>query len=298
MKHQLRAEFGKGVTCTVCQKSWPKPPPPKDLCPLPPYITPSLASIPYGAMTMAQFEERKCAERGNRAREIGKLVDGTIIVMPYFPFVDSRCPTCRAIVRHRHDVAPHACHACQLREQRATDHAASTAWAQALLNNPDRFCILDTETTGLIKANQPMPQIVEIAVISGDGRPLLESLVRPDTAVPSAATAIHGIADLEVAKSPNWGIVGRLLRDAVAGRRVLVYNLGFDGPIIEALNVAYGLPRLSFSGECAMERYAAWVGDWNNRFKSYTWQPLPSSKHRAIGDCEAALMVLKRMAGK
>ena len=45
-----------------------------------------------------------------------------------------------------------------------------------------------------------------------------------------------------------------------------------------------------------METYAEWVGEWSDYFGSYKWQPLPGGDHDAVGDAQAALAVLRRMA--
>jgi hypothetical protein len=47
---------------------------------------------------------------------------------------------------------------------------------------------------------------------------------------------------------------------------------------------------------CAMKRYAAFVGEWSERYEDYAYQPLPGGDHRALGDARAALAVLRRMA--
>lgn len=44
-----------------------------------------------------------------------------------------------------------------------------------------------------------------------------------------------------------------------------------------------------------MERYAEYYGDWNDYHESYRWQPL-NGGHRALGDAQAALKRLHKMA--
>lgn len=48
--------------------------------------------------------------------------------------------------------------------------------------------------------------------------------------------------------------------------------------------------------ECAMERYAAWHGDWHEYFGSYTWQRLGGG-HTAAGDCQTVIDRLAEMTG-
>ncbi|NDD11792.1 MAG: hypothetical protein EB072_03880 [Betaproteobacteria bacterium] len=53
---------------------------------------------------------------------------------------------------------------------------------------------LDTETTGLSPSSGD--KIVEIAIVDGSGRILLNSLVDPGRAIPWHATNVHGITDI------------------------------------------------------------------------------------------------------
>lgn len=47
--------------------------------------------------------------------------------------------------------------------------------------------------------------------------------------------------------------------------------------------------------ECAMLKYSCFVGEWSERYHDYKYQALGGG-HRAVGDCQATLAVLKRMA--
>jgi hypothetical protein len=47
--------------------------------------------------------------------------------------------------------------------------------------------------------------------------------------------------------------------------------------------------------ECAMERYAAWHGDWHEYWGSYTWQKL-GGPHGATDDCQTVIDRLGMMA--
>jgi uncharacterized OB-fold protein len=49
------------------------------------------------------------------------------------------------------------------------------------------------------------------------------------------------------------------------------------------------------SWECAMAEYAVFYGDWNERYRNYSYQALRGG-HRAVGDCRACLDLLHRMA--
>lgn len=182
----------------------------------------------------------------------------------------------------------------QAREARAREVAELAAWAAAALDDPN-VVILDTETTGL----EDGARIVDIAVVTGAGDVLLDTLVDPGEPIPAEASAIHGITDAMVAGAPTFAEVLPMLAGAVTGRRVLAYNLGFDEG---RLRYEFGLLGVDADGwlaaarwEDAMVPYSDWVGEWSEWHGNYRWQRL-NGGHRALGDCLAVIDCLKVMA--
>lgn len=188
------------------------------------------------------------------------------------------------------------------RQARAAEVAELAAWARDALADPN-VVILDTETTGL----GDDARIVDIAVATGSGEVLLDTLVNPGEPIPCEATDIHGITDEMVAGAPTFtGIAGQLAA-VLAGRRVIIYNKTYDVGILafelrrlfadagdgrEAL-VAAWMAQAGF--EDAMEPYSDWVGEWNDYHGNYRWQRL-NGGHRALGDCLAVIECLHAMA--
>jgi len=189
------------------------------------------------------------------------------------------------------------------REARARAVADLAAWARAALADP-RARILDTETTGL----DDDARIVDIAVVTGDGRVLIDTLINPGEPIPPSATAIHGITDEMVAGAPGFGEILPALRSAVHGKRVLIYNDVFDvarlgrevnrhhgesGEILEVGRKWFAVHEAE--PEDAMVPYSDWVGEWSQWHGNYRWQPLGGA-HRALGDCLAVIGCLGAMA--
>jgi hypothetical protein len=46
-----------------------------------------------------------------------------------------------------------------------------------------------------------------------------------------------------------------------------------------------------------MLQYAAFVGEWEEYYRAYKYQRLPSAGHSAVEDCLATLDVIRTMAG-
>lgn len=170
------------------------------------------------------------------------------------------------------------------------DHAIS--WARNLLGRRN-WVILDTETTGL----GPEAEIVQLGILAPSGQVLLDTLVRPLDPIPAGATAIHGITGAMVASAPRFSGVYEELSRLLTGQLVVVYNAAYDRRILQqTCRRALRLLPTAWGWACAMEQYAAFVGDWSDYHGNYRWQPLPGGDHTAIGDCKATLEVIKRMA--
>lgn len=173
------------------------------------------------------------------------------------------------------------------------DRDKASEWARSLLACPD-CAILDTETTGLSREDE----IVQVAVLSADGRVLLDTLVRPTRSIPPDATAIHGITDRDVAGAPIFPEIYDQLRALLEANRIVIYNAEFDLRLLNQTLLKYGLPKWTFPPDrvdCAMLRYSAWIGEiWGDG--SYKWQKLVGGDHSALGDCRATLALIRRMA--
>jgi hypothetical protein len=191
-------------------------------------------------------------------------------------------------------------------EERAREQAAEAArrdelaelrqWAVDALADPNTV-ILDTETTGL----HDTARIVDIAVVTAAGETLLNTLVNPGVPIPAESTDIHGITDAMVAAAPTFAKTLPDLENALAGKRVLIYNRAYDTARIRhelELHLDGTDPAAAWMArhtwEDAMEPYSAWYGEWSERHGNYRWQRLGGA-HRAHGDCLAVIGCLKAM---
>lgn len=176
-----------------------------------------------------------------------------------------------------------------------TDRSNAVKWARSVLENPQDYCILDTETTGLDDT-----EVVEIAIINLEGETLLDTLVKPIIPILDEVIAIHGITDKMVADAPTFPEVYPQLLEILANKKedtVLVYNLGFDRSVLNYCCDLHQLKKLGLKkkGDCLMLWYAQWYGEWSSHWNDYQWQKL-NSGHRALTDCFAVLDLLKEMA--
>lgn len=177
---------------------------------------------------------------------------------------------------------------------RTADRERASAWAREVLTGPT--VIIDTETTGL----GDTAEVVQLAVVGLDGRPLLDTLIRPVRPIPAGASRIHHITDDLVAGAPRFAQVAPMLAKAVSGRNVIIYNAEYDARIINYCwsqsRQLGAVPAEILGADCAMLQYAAYAGAWNAYHGNYRWQKLPGACHGAVGDCIATIALLQRMA--
>ncbi|MHB0878039.1 MAG: 3'-5' exonuclease [Anaerolineae bacterium] len=163
--------------------------------------------------------------------------------------------------------------------------------------------VLDTETTGL----RGTDEIVQVAVITADGEPLLDTLVRPTRPIPPEVVRIHGITDDDVRLAPTGAEVCVELARILHGRLVCTYNAPFDSRMLEQTASAWFAPVASYRAECVMRLYADYAAQWDARHGSNRWFSLgiaarqcglgPFRQHDALSDARITAQVLRHVAG-
>ena len=171
------------------------------------------------------------------------------------------------------------------------DRNQSIQWTKEVLQDPN-LIILDTETTGL----DGDAEVVQIAIIDGNGNILFNSLVKPLRGIRSEALAINHITEAMVENAPTFKDIFPTLQKIIEDKRLVIYNANYDMRVMHQSGDDLP-PFFNVIVNCAMEAYAKYVSDWNDYYGSYRWQKLPSGDHSALGDCLATLKLIKQMAG-
>lgn len=199
------------------------------------------------------------------------------------------------------------------------------AWAHYRISNPAEWGVLDTETTHL------QGEVIEIVIVDPVGHVLLESLVRPLGRMSAEARTLHGITDEQLADAPSFAELWPRIYSVLSQvRYVITYNAPFDRERLAASCALAGLALYTGSGavrraklygarlrettpvvlavewECLMEKYAHFHGKRSRR--GFVPQSLATACsqlrirhtqwHRARGDTEAALKVIRCLANK
>ena len=153
---------------------------------------------------------------------------------------------------------------------------------------------LDTETTGLYP---PMDKIVEIAIIDGNGKILLNSLVNPEREIPLEVINIHRIDNEMVKSSPILKNLEPELFEILNDKKLIVYNLSFDIRFLPR-HIVDSVREM----DCCMLRFAEVYGEWNDYYGNYKWKSLSTAAnhvgykwegvaHRALADTLACRAV-------
>lgn len=163
---------------------------------------------------------------------------------------------------------------------------------------------LDTETTGLDRG----AEVCALALVDSAGVVLLDTLVKPTVPITLNATEVHGITNEMVADAPPFKDVYPQFVEAVAGRRVVMYNAAFDLRMIGHSLTAAKLEQAAIlNADCAMLLYADFYGEWNTYRHSTRWQSLVAAArqcelewigtaHRALADAEMTRKIVLHMA--
>ncbi len=83
---------------------------------------------------------------------------------------------------------------------------------------------MHSKTTGAAE----QAEVVEIAILDSAGNPLIDALVKPKRHIRPNATEEHGITDEMVENAPKWTEVLPEVEEALAHKKVCVYDLNSE----------------------------------------------------------------------
>lgn len=167
--------------------------------------------------------------------------------------------------------------------------------------DPSKILFYDLETTGL-SPNQN-DEILQLAVINGNGEVLMNTLVKPmHKRKWTDAEAIHGISPEMVKDAPDIFDILNRLQELINDAEWLVgYNsLGFDDKFLRAA----GIDLSSVNEFDVMLEYAERYNDFNERKGNRRWSKLTEAAHRwdyrfpahdALNDAKATLYIFQKM---
>lgn len=198
------------------------------------------------------------------------------------------CSVCGRIVKHKNRLSEGKCSDCIFEEERESIRDVF----KSFLENKDKYVILDTETTGLSGCDR----IIEISIIDLDGNILLDTLVYTDVQIDEEAYMVNGITKEMLSNKPTIKELSSKLNEIFKDKTVLIYNSDFDTRMLYQSGY-----KNNINTECLMHLYMDLCG--SDRFISlsnammyegvHTYQ-----NHRALGDCNCCLALIKAISNK
>ena len=171
-----------------------------------------------------------------------------------------------------------------------------------LLNtSPEKIIVFDTETTGLNPYGND--EILQLAIINGNGGELFSSYIKPDLRKTWAKAAeVNGITPRMVKDSPHFEDVEEQVQEIFNNADLIVgYNVEFDLRFIEASGIKLKKKVNIFD---VMREYAVVRGVQDNYYGDYKWCKLEQcaraykykfNAHDALEDAKATLHCYKSL---
>lgn len=164
------------------------------------------------------------------------------------------------------------------------------------------LAFLDTETTGL----DTDAQIIEIAIIDGNGDVLVDLRLKPSVPIDERAQAVHGISLTDLSDSPLWPDVEDTIKAALIGKKVVIYNADFDTRLLRQTAAAFGRETEWIDNlvtDCAMAGAVRRYGATNLHGTISLANAVSRSgcgwhgkEHSALGDALTTLALVRKIA--
>jgi DNA polymerase-3 subunit epsilon/CBS domain-containing protein len=163
--------------------------------------------------------------------------------------------------------------------------------------------VIDTETTGLDPAKARLLEFAALTLAAGrlDAAAPLRVLVRPDVAIPPAATRIHGIDDAAVAAAPAFASVAPEISAALADAVVVGHSVGFDIAVLARefarAGIAWSPPR-ALDTRMLAEIAAPGLAGYSLESLAAWLEVDVAKRHSAAGDAETTARIFLALLPK
>lgn len=167
-------------------------------------------------------------------------------------------------------------------------------------STPQKFSLIDIETTGSFKRGQ---KIIEIAIINIDGDEVVEeftTLLNPEMRIPYFITALTGITNEDVEHAPKFFEVAKKIVQMTQDRIFVAHNVFFDFNFIkhEFSELGFSFNRDKLCTVRLARKYLPGHRSYSLGELSKNLSIVNTGRHRAMGDAQATFELFKLIQKK
>lgn len=200
------------------------------------------------------------------------------------------CIKCQDILSSKNKLTDGKCYRCIRIEEEEAHAETIREEFKYILQNKDKYIILDTETTGLGDDDQ----IVEIAIIDLDDNTLLNTRIYTEVPISPEASYVNGIKNSDLVGMPTIKDINSLIQNILKDKTVLIYNDEFDVRMLYQSGYEGDI-----NSQCIMNLYKDYMssGRWIGLQRALNIEGIDIIQdHSAVGDCKCVLELIKKIA--
>jgi len=159
------------------------------------------------------------------------------------------------------------------------------------------YVAFDFETTGLSPDNDRITEIGAIKIdVNGNEVDRFTSLVNPQMHLPSRVAALTGLNDEILRKAPTIEHVLPEFLQFVQGYPLMAWNVSFDKNFLEKSACRCNIDcEVEYADALVWARKTYDLPSYKQDLVAEHIKYVPTAKHRAAGDCETLLAIIKDM---
>lgn len=161
--------------------------------------------------------------------------------------------------------------------------------------------VLDIETTGLSPYRHKITEIAAVKVVNGEVIDTFQTLINPETPIPSFITRLTGINDDMVRDAPTVDKILPNLKEFLGNDIIVAHNASFDYKFISHNLFLHEKKHLSNPKLCTVKLANRVHSDLPSKKLSALCQHygfVNENAHRAMSDVEATVKVFYEMVHK
>lgn len=202
------------------------------------------------------------------------------------------CIKCQDILSSKNKLIDGKCYRCIRIEEEEAHAETIREEFKYILQNKDKYIILDTETTGL----EYYDEIIEIGIIDMDSNIILDTLIYTEKPISIGAANVHHVSATDLIGKPTIKDLNDRLNEIFKDKIVLIFNESFDVRMLYQSGYEGDI-----NSQCIMNLYADYMSSdrWIGLQRALNIEGIDIIQdHSAVGDCRCVSELIKKIASK